>query len=165
MSHCRRMHQTETAIDWSWLPVSQTVHHPQVYDVSFPRTINQCPLPFPGCPGSSCMWNILRSHFNRHHWGDRFRIMEYHLNPIPRCEFCESQVPAGSISNLHYTSEKCKQGGERHLRRKTLQRCFDASRVSFQINSETLPPPEAFLYLWRTITFNNSDWAAVYLNL
>ena len=30
MAHRRRMHGTEPAIDWSWLPVSQTVHQPQV---------------------------------------------------------------------------------------------------------------------------------------
>ena len=37
--------------------------------------------------------------------------------------------------------------------------------VSFLINSETLPPSEAFTYMGRTITYNNSDWAAVYLYL
>ena len=37
--------------------------------------------------------------------------------------------------------------------------------VSFQINIKTLPPLEAFPYLGRTIAYNNSNWAAVYLNL
>ena len=37
--------------------------------------------------------------------------------------------------------------------------------VLFQINAETLPPSEAFPYLGRTITCNNSNCAAVYLNL
>ena len=37
--------------------------------------------------------------------------------------------------------------------------------VSFQINAETLPPSEAFPYLGRTIVYNNSDQATVYLNL
>ena len=63
MVHCRRMHGTEPAIDGSRLPFIQTVHQPQVYDVSFPRTTEQCP--FPGCQGSSRTWNGLRSHFNR----------------------------------------------------------------------------------------------------
>ena len=36
--HRCRMHGTEPAIDWSWLPVSQTVHQSQVYDVIFPRS-------------------------------------------------------------------------------------------------------------------------------
>ena len=35
MAHCHRMHRTETAIDWSWLP-----HQPQVYDTSFLRSTN-----------------------------------------------------------------------------------------------------------------------------
>ena len=33
------------------------------------------------------------------------------------------------------------------------------------INANTLPPSEASPYLGMTITFNNSNWAAVYLNL
>ena len=35
----------------------------------------------------------------------------------------------------------------------------------FQINAETLPPPEASPYLGRTIAYNNNYWLAVYLNL
>ena len=48
-AHYRHMHRTEQAIDWNCLPVSQTKQHPQVYDMSFPRSINRCPYPFPGC--------------------------------------------------------------------------------------------------------------------
>ena len=40
-----------------------------------------------------------------------------------------------------------------------------ASSISFQINSNTLPLSEALPYLGRTIAYNNSDWATVYLNL
>ena len=36
---------------------------------------------------------------------------------------------------------------------------------SFQMNAETLPPSEAFLYLGRIIVYNNSDWVVVYQNL
>ena len=36
IAHRRRIHRTDTAIDWSRLPISQKVHQPQVYDVSFP---------------------------------------------------------------------------------------------------------------------------------
>ena len=70
----------------------------------------------------------------------------------------------GRLSNHRYTSEKCKQGEEICLRRKTLQRYFDASMVSFQINANTLLPSEAFTYLGQTITYKKRDWAAVYLN-
>ena len=33
------------------------------------------------------------------------------------------------------------------------------------INADTLPPSEVLLYLGQTITYNNSDWETVYLNL
>ena len=74
-------------------------------------------------------------------------------------------MQAGRLSKCHYTSEKCNQREERRLRRETLQRCFEASRVSFHINAKTLPPLEALPYLGQTISYNNSDWTAVYLNL
>ena len=32
------------------------------------------------------------------------------------------------------------------------------------VNADTLSPSEAFPYLGKTITYNKSDWAAVYLN-
>ena len=35
----------------------------------------------------------------------------------------------------------------------------------YRQKTENLPPSEAFPYLGRTITYNNSDWEAVYLNL
>ena len=53
--------------------------------------------------------------------------------------------------------ENCKQGEERRLHHKPLQRCFEASRVSFQINTEALPLSDAFPYLGRMIAYNNSD--------
>ena len=111
------------------------------------------------------MWDGLRSHFNRQNWGDQIMILEDHPNSLPRCERCRIQVPAGRLSNIQSTSEKCKQGEERRLRRENLQRCFEASRVLLYINANTLPPSEASPYLGLTITFNNSNWAAVYLNL
>ena len=97
-----RIHGTNPAIDWSWLPVSQTLYQPQVYNVSFPLMTKRCPLPFPVCPGYSHTWNGLCYHFNRQHWGDRFRILEEHPNPLPRCERCRSQVPMGRLNICHY---------------------------------------------------------------
>ena len=41
-NHCQ-MNRTEPAIDWNRLPVSQTDHHTQVYNVSFLRTTNRRP--------------------------------------------------------------------------------------------------------------------------
>ena len=41
--HRHRMHETDPAIDCNQLPVSQTVHQPQVYNTSFPQTTKQGP--------------------------------------------------------------------------------------------------------------------------
>ena len=68
-AHRRRMHSTDPAINWSWLPVSQTVHQPQLYNVSFPRATKRYPRPFPGCSGSYHIWNLFHLHFNGQHWG------------------------------------------------------------------------------------------------
>ena len=104
-------------------------------------------------------------HFNRKHWGDRIRILEERPNPHPRCECCDIQVPTGRLNTRHYASEKFNQVEETLLGRETLQHCFEASRVSFQINAETLPPLEAFPYMGRAIAYYNSNWAVVHLNL
>ena len=165
MEHRQRMHGTEPAINWSRLPVSQTDHQPQVYDVIFPRLTKWFPWPFPGLPGSSRMCNGLRSYFNSQNWGGSIRIMEEHPNSLPKCDQCRSQVVAGILNTCHYSLEKCKQGEERRLICEALQRYFKASRVSFQKNVETLPPLEAFPYLGRKLAYNNRYWAAVYQNL
>ena len=165
MAHRRRMHGTEPGIDWSRLTGSQTEHQHQVYFVRFPQSTKRCPCPFPGYPGSSRMHNGLHSYFNSQYWGYRIRILEKHPNSLPRCDQCRRQVPVERLNNRHYTSEKCKQGEERHLRYETIQRRFEAIMVSFHINAKTLPPLEVFPYLGQTIAYNNRDWTAVYLNL
>ena len=69
------------------------------------------------------------------------------------------------MSTRHYVSETCKQVEERQIRRNTLHHCFNSGRVLFHINTEALPPSEAFPYLGRTIDYNNSGCPAVYQNL
>ena len=96
--------------------------------------------------------------------GGRIRILEEHLNPLPRCERCGSQVPSVSLNTHHYTSESFKHGEEYRCLHKTLQHCFEASRFSLQINAENLPPLEAFTFLGRKIAYNNRNWARVYQN-
>ena len=73
-----------------------------------------------------------------------YYTLNLHLNPLTKCDSCRIQVPAGRLNNRHYELEKCNQGEERRLRRKTLQHCFGESRLSFQTNAETLPPLEDF---------------------
>ena len=45
------------------------------------------------------------------------------------------------------------------------RRHFTYLNLPFKINAETLSPSEDFTYLVHKITYNNSDWAAVYQNL
>ena len=62
-------------------------------------------------------------------------------------------------------SENCKQGEEWQLHRETLHCCFEAGRVSFQINAEALTPSDSFPYRRCTISFNNRNCPEVYHNL
>ena len=41
MAHWKRMHGTYPAIDWNWIPVSQTEYLPYVFDVIFMKGISQ----------------------------------------------------------------------------------------------------------------------------
>ena len=111
------------------------------------------------------MWNGLCLHFSIQHWAYSISIPEEHPNPLPKFECCRSQVQTGRLNTQHYASNKCKQGEERRIRRETLQHFFEAGRASFHINTEALPPSEAFPYLGRIIAYNNSDWLVLYQNL
>ena len=86
IAHRSRMHGVEPEIDWNRVPASQTEHHPQVYDVSFPRTEKQCPRPFPECLGYSRTCTNLQNNFRSQQWGDIIRILEEHPTPFPKCE-------------------------------------------------------------------------------
>ena len=79
MDHRRSLYGTESAIDWNRLPVIQIEHLPQVFEFSSPRVTNKCQYPFPGFPGSYCVWSSLRNHLNRQNW--RYSIMILKNNP------------------------------------------------------------------------------------
>ena len=102
-AHQRRLHGTEPAIDWDWLPVTHTYHLPQVFEVRFPRVTTKCQLPFPGCSGFFCTWRGLRNHFNRQHWRYSLLILEEHPSYFPHCEQCGRQMPPWLINNWNYT--------------------------------------------------------------
>ena len=110
MAHQIRMHGTDIEIYRNQLSVIQTEHPPQVYDNSIPKSTMQCPFPLPRLPGSYRTWNGPRNHFNQQHWGDSIRILEEHPSPLPKCNYCESQVLSWCLKSLHYELEKCRLG-------------------------------------------------------
>ena len=83
-----------------WLVLDDTVH--LSHNARFPRSTKWCPCPLPGCPGSSSTWNGLRLHFSRRQWGNMIRILEEHLNLLPKCEHCGSQFPEGRLNPCQY---------------------------------------------------------------
>ena len=64
-----------------------------------------------------------------------------------------------------YMLENLKLREARQLLRNTLQRYFEAIRVSFQINADPLLPPGASPYPRRIIAYKNGYWSAVFQNL
>ena len=163
--HRRRMYGSEPEIYWNRLPVSQTEHITQVFGVSFPKGASQCKPPFTNCPGYLRTWNGLRNHFNLQQWGDSIRILEEHPTPLTKCKRCGSQVPTWILRNQHYESYKYRIKEELRSRRKNLQHCFKASRISISVNSEPLDLVADFTYLGRTVIYNNSGWEALCQNL
>ena len=76
MTSChRRLHGTDPAIYWDWLPVSQKENLPHLFEVNFPRVMTTCQVPFLGCHGLSLTWSVLRNHFNRRHWRGSLLIL------------------------------------------------------------------------------------------
>ena len=144
---------------------SQQEHVPVTYDVSFPHGSHECGCPFPGCSGSSRSRSGLRNHFGRMHWQDEIHILEEHPMPYPRCGRCGHQIPHDQLNNRHYNTDACRNGIGWKRQREALQQAHDASRVTLRINQEPLDSVSTFVYLGRTIAFNNSDWPALCRNL
>ena len=163
--HWSRMHGTESSIDWNHLLVSQTEHLPHVFNVIFPKGTPHYQFPFLGFPRSPFTWNGLWNHFNRKHWGYILRILEEYPLPLPKCERCDIQVPPWRLNIFHYNSDKFQIGEECWRRLETLQNCFESSRVVISEKLDPMEPTTAFLYLYRTVAYNTSDWAALYQNL
>ena len=46
-----------------------------------------------------------------------------------------------------------------------MHRCFEANQVAIKVDLNPIKATTAILYLWRTIAYNNSDWADLYINL
>ena len=81
------------------------------------------------------------------------------------CEHCWSQVPVGRMNTWYYASESYNQGEEWRPRRETLQHYFWESMILFQNTAEDLTSLGTFPYLGWSISYNNSNWTAVYQNL
>ena len=114
--HRRRMHGTEPDIYWKWLPVSQTEHISQIFDVILPKGTSHFPCTFPGCPGSSCTCNGLRNHFNLHNWGGSIRILDQHPTLFHKCDRCGSQVPPWRLRKWHFYFDKFRLVQELRIR-------------------------------------------------
>ena len=159
------MHGAESEIDWNRFLVSHTEHIPQVFDVNLPKGTSQWPYPLPRCPGPLRIWNGLRYRFNFHHWGDSLQILKEHPTPLPKYNRCGIQVPPWRFRNQNYEPKKIQAKEESCIRRMALQHCFKAIWVSISVDAEPLEPVEVFLYLGRTVAYNNSNWDSLYQNI
>ena len=72
--------------------------------------------------------------------------------------------PPWRINSRHYELEKCRLREARRIRRETLQNCFELGQISIWINAEPLEPADEFIHLVCTISYNNSNWTAMYQN-
>ena len=97
--------------------------------------------------------------------GGVIRIFEDRPTSFPKYDSCGSQSPPWRLSNRHYDSGKCRLVGEIHIRRATLQHCLKSIRVTIRLNAYPLETVTAFTYLGSTVTYNNSDWVALYQNI
>ena len=69
------------------------------------------------------------------------------------------------LNNLHYNTKACWKGQEIRRWKETLKRCFESKQVAIKVNMNPLEATTDFPYLGHPITYNNSDWAALYSNL
>ena len=163
--HRRRQHGVEPEINWNTLNVTPAEQPSSHYTVSFPRHAEDCECPVEGCPYQAKSRVGLRYHFHRRHWRDTIHITEEHPNPYPRCEYCHMQVPFSLLNNRHFNTDQCRAGRARRRQREAEQLAYEASQRSFTVNGTTLERVNTFVYLGRSIAFNNSDWPVLYRNL
>ena len=104
-AHHRKLHGTETEIDWDQLPFRQTEYLPLVYKFIFLTNIQSCQCPLPWCPRTYRIRSGIQNHFSRIQWGDIITIFEEHPTPFHNCEQCERQVPPWPMNNLHYNTK------------------------------------------------------------
>jgi Reverse transcriptase (RNA-dependent DNA polymerase) len=161
--HCCRQHGHEPSILWNYNNVAPTAG--QLYTVSFPSNLTDCPCKVDGCPHSSRSRLGLRYHFNHRHWNDQIHIVEEHPTIYPQCARCGLHVAHSSLNNRHYNSATCHKGIHRRKNRAAERAAFEASGVTFTLNQEILEKVDTFCYLGRLLSFDNSDWPTLYYNL
>ena len=66
-----------------------------------------------------------------------------------------------SYQPIFSRASTCFQG----VRKKTLQWCFEENHVAIRFNMNPLEATTTLPYLGCTVTYNNSDWDALYSNL
>ena len=69
------------------------------------------------------------------------------------------------MKNRHYNIKAYLLGHERQRRQEILQWCFEANHMDIKVKLNPLEATILLSYLGLTITYNNSDWAALYSNL
>jgi hypothetical protein len=93
------------------------------------------------------------------------RILEESAYVYPHCQRCGLQVPPSWLNNRHYNTDICKTGMARRRQREAEQAAYNADQKTFDVHGVHLAKVTSFCYLGRILSFNNSDWPALYAQL
>ena len=92
-------------------------------------------------------------------------ILAEHTMPYTHYDRCGQQVAPWLLRNWHFVTAEFRAGRERLQKWETLQRHFTAHQVVLNVNMNPLDSTEAFAYPGRKVTYNNTNWLALYANL
>lgn len=136
----------------------------QTYHVDFPSVsglVVPCPVlhcPYPGAKTR----DQLRRHFSRMHDLDVIILLQE--GELPRCPYCRMFLP--NVGPKHFASKTCRNQAARVIERERLARqAVEATNLVFKVGDVPIETISEFKYLGRPLSADDSDDAAVSLNI
>ena len=107
----------------------------------------------------------MRRHFQHRHPQHKVWIRNESAYTLPQCHLCALQYGQGTSQAAHEQTQECNRGRNRMARRRALRAASEAYHKNFSVDNVELSNVTSFCYLGRPVTYNDSNWAALYKNL
>ena len=139
-------------------PLSET-------QVDFPRMAPQIDCPVKGCPGRATNWPKIDMYFMHWHMEDTIFILNEGTISHPQCGQYNILILREPLEAGQFSTKICKRGAEQNNRRLADASTWKATRTEFRGHYYVLERVERFKYLFRILSYENSEWKDMTGNL